>query len=1477
MNEEQIFAAALEKRNLSERSAFLDAVCADPAMRQRVETLLQAQEKIGNFLERPAVEQMAVVVTPFRGDTVAVEADAPGQNQDAQPQDPRILATTQAEAGGQEEDDAALGFLQPSQKPGSLGRLAHYEVLEVLGHGGFGTVVKAFDEKLHRIVAIKIMSPQLAATSPARKRFVREARTAAAIRHENIVDIHAVEEQPIPYLVMEYVGGETLQQKLDRIGPLEVPDVLRLGQQIARGLSAAHGKGLIHRDIKPANILLEAGVEEKVKITDFGLARAADDASMTQSGVIAGTPMYMAPEQARGEVVDQRADLFSLGSVLYVMCSGRPPFRASTALAVLKRVAEHTARPIREIIPEVPEWLCAIVAKLHAKDPAERFPSAAGVAELLAQHLAHVQQPQVAPLPRPFERKRPAGRRLWQPAVAAGVLLAILGAFGAYLWFNSDEPAPLVDIPKKDAPKDKLPVQLTLEELLKLPSPLDGRQREDIPRGHLAVAGGGNPDQAPQELVAVLGEFERLKYPDNAGRAWMAQSIDGKMLAVTCGPTVVLFDAKTGELLRTLPGAKGRVFSVAFSPDSTRLVSGAAGDQTVRVWNTQTGQVVASFTGHNVGVWAVAFNSDGKRIVSGGENGSICVWEADTGKEVFCLTGHTGLIFNVAFSPDGKRIASASFDKTARIWDADTRKELGCLTAHTAEVRRVEFSGNGKLLATGSDAEMILWDADTLKQIKTLSTPAGWLAFDPDGQTLLTGSHESGGKVHKVTRWNIATGQEVASYPLEGRDSWALYQLSPDGKTLFATRDAADVPYVRAYDAATGKELFPQSQPIAGVSALAVSPDGKLLASAADRFVQLWELDDWKAGQAKPPARILSGHNEGIPSLAFSPDGKLLASGSTDSTIILWDVASGKEQRTLTGHSRENSRLAFSPDGQTIAAGGSDGFVRFWDVKTGAEKTPQRLHTGIVRVVAYSPDGKWIASGGADRLVQLVETATGRRQLFRPGTTVTSLAFSRDSQTLFAVTDGPNAVLRSWNLETKKETLLGGTETVHTLGLAVHPAGELLATSNRSGVVRFWHLPSGAALTAAVGDKPRATFVDHLAFTPEGRYLAVGHPNGTISIYRTPAPPRPYDPGLPRKLPDPLELAKQPSPADKLDRKDIPVHLFVNFGMGKVDAPLELVAILTHGEKQVMSVAISPDGKLLASGTFDGTAKLWDLTTGKLLHTCSHQSNGVNVAFVPGRGKEAPLLLATAGANSQTVKLWDAATGQELRTLTGHTDDVWQATSSPDGRWLASFDKAGTIHVWDPTTGKHLRTIWTPLSPFGDLAVSPDSRVLATAGADGAVRLWDPMSGWMLATLPGHQGLVRGLAFLPDGRTLASSSDIDHSIRLWDLPTLRQTKLLEGTRTLANKLAWRADGRLLASNDVADGTVRLWDPTAEPAKCRTIRLFPASALYVHGVALTPEGRYLATANPDGTIYILRLADPGVVFAPTADGGPKQQP
>ncbi|WP_020473553.1 protein kinase domain-containing protein [Zavarzinella formosa] len=337
-------------------------------------------------------------------------------------------------------------------------------MLQIIGRGGFGVVFRAFDEVLHRVVAVKALSPQMAATSPARKRFVREARSSAGVRHENMVQVYEVGEQPLPYIAMEFIPGETLQQRLDRDGPIDVLDVLGIGRQIAAGLAAAHAADLIHRDIKPANIMLEGGTR-RVRITDFGLARAADDASITQSGMIAGTPMYMAPEQATGEPLDQRADLFSLGSVLYVMVSGRPPFRANGALAVLRRVVEDTPRPIREIIPETPSWLCDIISKLHAKNPEERYKSAREVAGVLADCEARLKaNPELGELPPAPPPEKPAltvarsGRRKRATIVAlllSVVTLGVTEAAGVTHLFRERPP-------KTDSiqPQDGPPIEL---------------------------------------------------------------------------------------------------------------------------------------------------------------------------------------------------------------------------------------------------------------------------------------------------------------------------------------------------------------------------------------------------------------------------------------------------------------------------------------------------------------------------------------------------------------------------------------------------------------------------------------------------------------------------------------------------------------------------------------------------------------------------------------------------------------------------------------------------------------------------------------------------------------------------------------------------------------------------------------------------------------------------------------------------------
>jgi len=281
---------------------------------------------------------------------------------------------------------------KPSLTPAKH-RFGPFYVIDVIGRGGMGIVLKAHEPALDRIVAVKVLAPQLAASETARRRFLREARAAARVVDDYVVAIHAVDQvRGLPYLVMQFIEGESLDARLRRSGPLEISEVVQVARQTARALQAAHQVGLVHRDIKPANILLEAATG-RCKITDFGLARAAEDEALTRTGVIAGTPRYMAPEQARGETVDHRADLYGLGAVLFTACTAQPPFHGETALSVINKVIHDEAPAIRTLNPAVPDWLDANVRRLMAKEPNDRFQSADEVLHALFAHQAEVTTP----------------------------------------------------------------------------------------------------------------------------------------------------------------------------------------------------------------------------------------------------------------------------------------------------------------------------------------------------------------------------------------------------------------------------------------------------------------------------------------------------------------------------------------------------------------------------------------------------------------------------------------------------------------------------------------------------------------------------------------------------------------------------------------------------------------------------------------------------------------------------------------------------------------------------------------------------------------------------------------------------------------------------------------------------------------------------------------------------------------------------
>jgi WD40 repeat protein len=634
--------------------------------------------------------------------------------------------------------EVPLDFLLPSDDPAHLGRLDHFAILGVVGRGGMGVVLRGFDTHLQRDVALKILDPAVADDEIARARFCRESRTAASVTHENVVAVHHVAHEgssDLPYLVMQLIDGESLDERLARGGRLPLKEVVHIGAQVAAGLAAAHDKGLIHRDVKPANVLLERGTD-RVKLTDFGLARAADDVRLTRTGLVTGTPLYMAPEQARGEELDARADLFSLGVLLYELCTGETPFDARSPLAVLKRLTEEPHRPVRELNPEVPEWLAAVIDRLLAKSPADRFQSAREVADLFDFHWAALKTSSdvVAACP----KKRAHRLRQGLVMLAAAVLGALATAAAVWFWQGRGDNGGAREEPSEPplavlrdgtgtvwgvafAPDDRT-LALAIE---------DGKIKLwDLETKTVRATLAGHGSGAWTATFSRNGALLATSSDDNSVRIWdLATRKTVKELQTAAAVKAALFDREARELftgdrkgyIRVWDVAKGvqvrawqhhgAVHALALSPDGETIAS-AGTDHVVRLWDTRTGNEMLELTGHSGPVYGLAFRPDGKVLASAGWDRSIRLWDPGTGAKLRTLEGHGKDIWSVDFSPDGKTLASAGQDGRVHVWDAETGRQLAAFRGHDGTVHCVVFSRDGSRIASGGrDGTVHLWKA----------------------------------------------------------------------------------------------------------------------------------------------------------------------------------------------------------------------------------------------------------------------------------------------------------------------------------------------------------------------------------------------------------------------------------------------------------------------------------------------------------------------------------------------------------------------------------------------------------------------------------------------------------------------------------------------------------------------------------------------------------------------------------------------
>lgn len=1126
MTEQELFAAALEIADPTERAAYLQHTCgANDALRKRVSDLLEAHERSGEFLDAPAMEKVNRVPPKVSG-----------------------------------KDDAAdvLALLESSTSAGCIGRLGHYEVQGVLGKGGFGVVLKGFDDKLQRPVAIKVLDPRMAATSPPRKRFLREARSAAKIRHQNVVGVYAVDEHPIPYLVMEFIPGETLQQALDKRGPFSVLDVIRIGRQIALGLAAAHELGLIHRDIKPSNIIVEAGPDPQVKITDFGLARAVDDASLTQSGAIAGTPLYMSPEQALGQTIDQRADLFSLGSVLYVLCTGRPPFRAPTTMAVLKRVVEDQPRPIREIIPDVPDWLCEIIARLHAKDPSQRFPTAREVSEALAKHQMEAEgilpvielsavRPDAPTLPSIELSKAKAapavpGRRSRNRGALIGVACTALFA----LMLGLTDAAGITDIKgsviRLMTPSGTLVIEVDDPAI---GFAIDGDAVVITGAGAKEIRVNAGPHQIRTVKDGVVLRQELVTVSRN-GRQVVRISQQAPSAVVTAPSTealkIIESPVTSTEAVKSIkPAAEWLSLRRENIPASALALAGN-GDP-ARAPQSLVGVLGEAHPRPSSGCSSVAYSPDGKWLAASSWDHHVYIRDTASGRIVRVLTAAAPLNY-VVFGPDSKSLLSLSQDGHLCLWDLDAGEQPTAIPTQLTEAVLAQ-SMDRQMIAVGNRDQIKLWtwgkwDSPEGFQPPELKSKLNALAISPNHQWIAYGSAEPDDtRAAQVRIANAATGELVTTLPMDSNGLFAL-AFSKNGQRLAAVGNNVNG---RIWETSTWSH---QSQ-IEWATYPGEWHHGYSIA---------WGPDDesivvgshWRATLHDSTGKLIRSlwfvEFDNVQSVCLSPDGQTIAASHNRGDVMAWDLQSGEQRYLDLGHQRRVQAFVVCRDGKHVLSLGSEMAVMTWDVSqpTRPIVTPLRLDSSlqpqffslfqgqsdhdfvvpsrlmivagnsttqqqaVIRMPLYfadhagTPDGKIMVASGHDGHLHLWDVAQGLdvHKIPAVGSSEGRLAVSPDSQLVGFCQENPQTYT-VWNLTTGNKhwsTELGNRGSTS----AFSPDGQTVAVGHHDGSISVFSMQSHELIRSLTGHNGR---VQSLKFGPDNRTLVSGGHDGMIRVWST--------------------------------------------------------------------------------------------------------------------------------------------------------------------------------------------------------------------------------------------------------------------------------------------------------------------------------------------------------------------------------------